>query len=116
MSVFREATIHWDGSDYTFVPSMKMLRAIERGRPGEGPISLVNITNQAISGNIQVSFIVQVIYDVMQHAGVKGVSEESLYQEFHNGKPDTMVALWYSIVEAISPTAKEGNVQAAQDE
>ena len=106
-NIFRETVLSWEGEDYDLVPSMKLLRKIERGRPGEGPVSIVQVTNQSMNGNPQISLMSTVIEDVMHHAGATDFSGDLIYQEFHHGDTKAVIALWHQVIEAISPVPKE---------
>ncbi len=107
MGIFRETPLSWGGKDFTLVPSMKLLRRIERGLPGEGPVSLVQVTNQSLNGNPQISIMAQVIEAVMHEAGATDFISDEVYQEFYNGGNDAVVELWHQVIEALSPVPKD---------
>lgn len=107
MGIFREIELSWDGKDYTLIPSMKLLRRIERGRPGEGPISIIQVMNQSFNGNPQVSIMAQIIQEVMHEAGATDFSEDEVYQAFYGGEEKEVVALWGQVIAALSPVPKD---------
>lgn len=107
MGIFREASITWDGETYDFVPSLALLRKIERGRPGEGPVSLVAVSQSATSGSPLLPLMCQVITDVMHYAGATSFTEEDVYQEAMTGNATAVIALWHEIFAALSPVPKE---------
>ena len=106
-SIFRETTISWDGVDYTLVPDMKLLKRIERGRPGEGPVSLIQIASQAIQGNPQISIMAQIIEEVMHAAGAADFTEEVVLEEFYGGNAAGVSQLWHDVIAALSPVPKD---------
>ena len=107
MSIFRETSITWDGKSYEFVPSLSLLRKIERGRPGEGAVSLVKVQTSASSGEPLVPLMCQIIAEVMRHAGAVDVSEEGLYQDALTAKGSAFITLWHEIYVALSPVPKD---------
>ena len=104
MAVFHEVTITYGGEDYTFTPSMSLIRAIERG-DGGGPVSIVELIYGANTGKPQIGFMAWLVAKVMNHAGAK-VSEEQLYGDMYGFDQDAF-ALYRSVIEAISPSGKE---------
>lgn len=107
MSIFREASITWDGTTYDFVPSLSLLRRIERGRPGEGPVSLIAVAQSATSGAPLLPLMCQVITDVMHYAGATSFTEDGVYQEAMTGNSSAVISLWHEIYTALSPVPKE---------
>lgn len=119
MSIFRETTITWDGKSYDFIPSLALLRKIERGRPGEGPVSLVLVGQSAHSNAPLVPLMCQVIADVMHFAGASDFSEEETYCEALAGGKDgsqAVITLWYEIYAALSPVPKDQKKAVAPEE
>ena len=107
MSIFRETSISWDGSTYDFVPALSLLRKIERGRPGEGTVSLVAVAQSAVSGAPLLPLMCQIIADVMHYAGAADFTEDDVYQEAMTGNASAVIALWHEIYTALSPVPKE---------
>ena len=101
MSVFRETTISWDGKDYTFVPSMRLLRSIEN----EG-VSILHVAHQVAQGKPQASLMAFIIAKVMQAAGAR-VSEEDIAGELMAGDAAKVMALYEQVLTAISPAPKK---------
>lgn len=106
-SIFRETSITWDGATYEFVPALSLLRKIERGRPGEGPVSLIAVAQSAVSGAPLMPLMCQIITDVMLYAGATGFTEDDVYQEALTGNAAAVNALWWDIYTALSPVPKE---------
>ena len=110
MAVFNEVTIAYNGKDYTFTPSLKLLRRIEQG-DGTGPVSIVSLINEASRGKPQLSLMAWLVATVMQHAGAR-VDEEQLYADLMASGEDGL-NLYLSVLAAISPSAGDpGNDQA----
>lgn len=101
MSVFRETKIKWGGKSYTLVPSMSLLRAIEL----QG-ISLMHVEWQVGAGKPQASLMSTIIAIVLTHAGADGVTEDLIYQDIRSSDPSEVLALYRSIMTAISPEDK----------
>ena len=115
MGIFRETQITWDGVTYDLVPSLALLRKIGRGRPGEGPVSLIAVQQGAQSGEPNLALMCQVISDVMQHAGAEKFTDEEAYQEAMTGNSKAVIALWHDIYAALSPVPKEQKKADAPD-
>ena len=107
MGIFRETSITWDGATYEFVPALSLLRKIERGRPGEGTVSLIAVAQSAQSGAPLLPLMCQVITDVMLYAGADGFTEDEVYREAMTGNAAGVIALWHEIYTALSPVPKE---------
>ena len=109
MSIFRETPISWDGKEYTLVPSMSLLRRIEMGNKAREvpPLSLSTIVRDASGGDPKLSMMMWIIEVVMHHAGVSEFTEEVAYQEFYGSDNKDILALWFSIIAALSPVPKE---------
>ena len=56
MAVFRDLTISWKGSEYTLVPSMRLMRSIEMG-----DISFTDIAVRTSQGRPPISHIAFVL-------------------------------------------------------
>jgi len=115
MGIFRDASITWDGTTYDFVPSLALLRKIERGRPGEGSVSLIAVQQSASSGAPNLPLMCQVISDVMHYAGAADFTDEVVYQEAMTGDTGAVIALWYEIYTSLSPVPKEQKKAAAPE-
>ncbi len=101
MTLFRETTITWDGTDYKFVPSMKLLREIE----GEG-ISIMSVAYQVSQGRPQASHMAYIMARCLFAAGAV-VSEEFIFAylsglEQENQK--SAMELYQQLMIAITPT------------
>ena len=75
MSVFRSKIIKWDGVEYTFTPSLNMLRRIE----GRG-INLLQCANGFLTGNMQLAMAADCVWNFLQEAMKdKAPSGEDVY-------------------------------------
>lgn len=110
MGIFREIELSWNGQDYKLIPTMKLLRRIERGAPGEGPISIINAMSQSLNGNPQVSIMAYIIQEVMHEAGATEFSDDEVYQEFYGGGQKEVIALWGQVMAALSPDIKDEEI------
>ena len=102
--VFRDCILTWGGKDYTFTPSMRLLRLIERG-DGNGPVSIVSLMTEAMRGKPQISFMAWLVHTVMTYAGAR-CSEDEIYRDMMANNEDA-VALYNGIIAAISPAEAE---------
>lgn len=100
MSVFREMKIEWGGEEYTFTPSMALLRSIEM----QG-ISIMGVASQISNGRAQASLMATIIAAVLQSAGAK-VTDDDIYAELTTGNALEVMALYESVMIAITPEQK----------
>lgn len=107
--IFRESEIEWQGKQYKFTPTMALLSRIER--TGK---SLIGIQAMANSGQPQISLMAEVMGMVMRSADIE-ITDAELYQELLSSEAQSILDLWITIFDAISPTPKEGKKSDAQD-
>lgn len=107
MPVFREMVIAWQGTDYKFVPSMRLMRSIEMG-----DISFTDIAIRTSQGRPPISHIATVLAKMLQAAGAK-VSEEDVYSELMTGNQDAVTALITTVLTAFSPSESNAKNHAA---
>jgi hypothetical protein len=112
MSVFREVKITWDNKEYSFVPSLALIRKIERG-DSEGSVSVVHLIHQASAGKPQLSFMAWLVALVMNHAGAE-VDEEELYAQMYSFDKEAFT-LYQQVIEAISPTPSAKKPQGSEE-
>lgn len=98
MGVFRELTITWQGQDYKFTPSMRLMRSIEMG-----DISFTDIAIRTSQGRPPISHIATVLAKMLQAGGAK-VTEEDVYSELVSGSQDNVTALITLVLTAFSPS------------
>ena len=110
MAVFRELTINWKGTDYKFVPSMKLMRSIEMG-----DISFTDIAVRTSQGRPPISHIAFVLSKMLQSAGCK-VNDEQVYMELVGGSQDNVTALISVVLTAFSPSETNPKNSDAQTE
>ena len=110
MAVFRELTIKWKGTDYTFAPSMKLMRAIEMG-----DISFTDIAVRTSQGRPPISHIAFVLSKMLQSSGCK-VNDEQVYMELVGGSQDNVTALISVVLTAFSPSETNPKNSDAQTE
>jgi hypothetical protein len=97
--VFRESVIAWGGKEYTFTPSMRLLRNIE----SDGT-SIMHVAHMVHTGKPQASIMARIVAMVMQSAGAN-VSEDDIYQAIMVGEQEQALSLYGAVMEAISPSA-----------
>lgn len=110
MAVFRELTIKWKGAEYTFVPSMKLMRSIEMG-----DISFTDIAVRTSQGRPPISHISLVLAKMLQSAGAK-VTDEQIYEELVSGSQDNVTELITLVLTAFTPSNDKPKNQDAQTE
>jgi hypothetical protein len=103
MAVFRELTITWKGEEFTFTPSMRLMRTIEMG-----DISFTDIAIRTSQGRPPISHIAFVLAKMLQAAGAK-VADDEVYAELVSGEQDSITALISLVLTAFSPS--EGNAK-----
>lgn len=97
MAVFRELTITWKGKDYTVVPSMKLMRAIEMG-----DISLTDIAVRTSQGRPPLSHIAFVLWKMLLAAGATA-TEDEVYGELVTGDQESITGLISVTLTAFAP-------------
>ena len=110
MAVFRELTINWKGKEYTFTPSMKLMRSIEMG-----DISFTDIAVRTSQGRPPISHIAFVLSKMLHSAGCK-VTDEQVYMELVGGSQDNVTALIGVVLTAFSPSETNPKNSDAQTE
>lgn len=110
MAVFRELTINWKGTDYKFVPSMKLMRSIEMG-----DISFTDIAVRTSQGRPPVSHIAYVLAKMLNSAGCK-VNEDEVYERLVIGSQEEVTILISTVLTAFSPTDTKPKNSDAQTE
>jgi hypothetical protein len=105
MAVFRELTINWKGTDYRFVPSMKLMRSIEMG-----DISFTDIAVRTSQGRPPISHIAFVLSKMLSSVGCK-VTDEEVYAELIGGSQDKVTDLISFVLMAFSPVEQKGKIQ-----
>jgi hypothetical protein len=98
MSVFRDVTIKWHGTDYVVTPTMRLLRRIENEQ-----VSLTDIAVRASQGKPPVSHIALVLSVLLQSAGAPHCSEDEVFQELIEGNEKQVLALVTATLQAFSP-------------
>jgi hypothetical protein len=97
MAVFRELTIAWKGKDYTFTPSMRLMRSIEMG-----DISFTDIAVRTSQGRPPISHIAFVLAKMLQSAGAV-VTDEEVYEELVTGDQASITALIGVVLTSFAP-------------
>jgi hypothetical protein len=108
MAVFRELTITWKGEEYTFTPSMRLMRSIEMG-----DISFTDIAIRTSQGRPPISHIAFVLAKMLQAAGAK-VQDDEVYAELVSGEQDSITALISIVLTAFSPSENNAKNQDAR--
>lgn len=110
MAVFRELTINWKGKDYTFAPSMKLMRSIEMG-----DISFTDIAVRTSQGRPPISHIAFVLAKMLASSGCN-VTDEEVYAELIGGSQENVTNLISTVLMAFSPAETNAKNSAAQTE
>lgn len=110
MAVFREMTVTWKGQEYSFTPSMRLMRSIEMG-----DISFTDIAVRTSQGRPPISHIAFVLAKMLASAGAK-VTEEDVYAELVTGEQESITALISAVLTAFSPSDTKPKNPAAQTE
>ncbi len=108
MAVFREMTVTWKGQEYSFTPSMRLMRSIEMG-----DISFTDIAVRTSQGRPPISHIAFVLAKMLASAGAK-VTEEEVYAELVTGEQESITALISAVLTAFSPSDHKPKNHAAQ--
>lgn len=108
MAVFRELTIKWRGEEYTFAPSMKLMRSIEMG-----DISFTDIAVRTSQGRPPISHIAFVLAKMLNAAGAK-VTDEQVYSELISGSSEEVANLISFVMLAFSPAETDEKKADAQ--
>lgn len=108
MAVFREMTVTWKGREYSFTPSMRLMRSIEMG-----DISFTDIAVRTSQGRPPISHIAFVLAKMLASAGAK-VTEEEVYAELVTGEQESITALISAVLTAFSPSDNKPKNHAAQ--
>ena len=101
--VFREVDIEWGGETYTFTPSMRLIRSIERG-DGDGPVCIMQLIHAAQSGSPQFGFMAWLVAKVMTFGGAK-VDDGEIYKQMMGSEKEA-ISLYLNCIDAISPAPK----------
>ena len=110
MAIFRELTIKWNGEEYKFVPSMRLMRSIEMG-----DISFTDIAVRTSQGRPPISHIAFVLSKMLQSAGAK-VTDEQVYEELVTGDQGSITDLITLVLTSFSPTEDKSKNPDAQTE
>lgn len=111
MSVFREVDITFDGANYTFVPSLALMRRIDGLLVKDG-MSITKVVYEAGTGNWPVAHMALIIAEVLRAAGAK-VDDEQLYSDLMND-PVAAIPLYTAVVAAISPAPSKKKPEPSQ--
>jgi len=105
--VFRELALTWQGEEYTFTPSLALLRRIK----AKG-IHALNLANACIKGGADPIDLTDVHRLFMAEAGVK-VSEDESYA-FITGGSEEMIEFQLAFVAAVLPSIDLGKKSKPQ--
>ena len=101
MSVFREIEISYQGKAYTFTPSNKLLRRIERDVPLAGMVMRIQDEKPAVS---EIAFVAT---EFLKAAGCEDVDEDAMYAAIMGDiavDGEIFATMVNCIMQAISPT------------
>lgn len=94
MGVFREVTVTWDGEDYTFVPSMRLLMQLEHAG-----ISVDSVAMHAQEGRVMKATMATALAIVLQSAGAPADEEQLLQVIEHD--PQEGLQLFIAVRDAL---------------
>ena len=97
MGVFRDVTIEWNGVDYSFTPSNRLLRRIE----GQG-VNIAVLMHGLAVGPISAPSLAFVAAEFLK-AGGAGVTEDDLFGYIMSASQSQIDALATSVALAITP-------------
>lgn len=106
--VFREIELAYNGETYTLVPSNRMLRRIE-----SADVSILGtmarMATGAERGDIPIYDVAAIVCGFLKEAGATFSEDEviaDLMEDMQHNEAQGLIALWGTIVEAISPPEK----------
>jgi hypothetical protein len=105
--VFRDVVIAWEGVDYTFTPSNRLLRSIE----GQG-VNIAKLLQGLGSGDVIVSHLAYVAAAFLRAGGAQ-VTEDQTYRALMTGKTGEISALAEAVAAAIVPQGPDEKKPAA---
>lgn len=97
MAVFREVTIEFDGAEYTFTPSNKLLRRIDAGL---SPQTLLGVVGTMDGANVPLPAIAYVVSEFVREGG-GDVSEDDVLSELYEDMQSNGGRGIHPLVEAI---------------
>lgn len=103
MSVFREMIVEWQGEKYSFTPSNKFLRRVDR------EVSLASLSLRAEKGDIPLFDMAFVVSEIMREAGID-VDEDEVLAEITAEGNDKAAQYLIGLINDIMPdrSAKPG--------
>lgn len=109
MAVFRELTLTVDGKQYTFVPTMMLMRSIEED------YSFTRLVRRIQDNDTPISILNYVLVKVLRAAGSR-MSEEEVYKHLSSMSGDAQAEIMRVIMTAFIPQEEEGKNLDAQTE
>jgi len=103
--VQREFTITWKGREYTFTPTLRLLRQIE----AEGNLSIMSVAAEAANGRPQTFLLAFLLSRVLRAAGVP-VTEDELAAELWGGNAasaEEVLNLYAAVMGMLAPVVDE---------
>lgn len=102
MSVFREITVEFGGSEYTFSPSNKLLRRIDAGLT---PQTLFGVLNQMDGREAPLPALAYIISELLNAGGGKFTEDDvlgELYDDVLNNNAEGIRPLVAAIAECLT--------------
>lgn len=101
--VFREVVMSWDGEDYTFAPSNRLLRRIDAGL---APQTLLGVIGSMDGVNLPLPAIAYILSEMLSEGGAD-VDEDDvlagLYDDMESNNGDGVGTLVQAIGECVTP-------------
>lgn len=108
MAVFREVEIEWGGETFTVIPTLALIRKIER------EVSLARFQVRAADGDMSIGDLAFIAATVMRSAGAD-VSDDEMFAQLSHASGEEGLAFAASIMEAIAPQAPDAKKLAAPE-
>lgn len=105
--VFRDVTIEWEGEEYTFSPSNRLLRSIE----GQG-INIARFLASFQTGEIPASHLAYILAAFLR-AGGANVTEDDAYKALMTSDEDGIAKFAGPVVMAMLPQGPDEKKPAA---
>lgn len=103
MAVYREVTLDWEGAEYTFTPSFKVIQRIDRALMKSGT-TITSINAALTQGMLPMSDVSELLKLVMDECGLVRSLEDWHQDVTYEG--DAAIPLYLTIAGALLPSPK----------
>ena len=108
-SIWTDIEIEWKDKRYTLRPNLEVINHLER-KPGR---SLAKMLTRVTQADLPSAAACELIADVLELAGAKGVTAEDVFLETSGGVDATAVDIAATILIACLPAPKDTGVPVA---